>query len=484
MASTGSALANVLKKSLTIDYSLMSTEILGWNDAAKKLREKYNELIAIHERIQLEDDWVELAGDYDALTKEMQELENTKIGTSDKERNGYSRDVAQLILRANKLLKKAEAEPERRARATQLEVEYAETFRKIGGENGLLAEMEKLQLQESQAYKSLKGSKDWTGASENRMAQLKKQVPEAEEAIKLEKARRRAEEEKQERLRATQEKERRVQEELSLKSAQKESERKERIAQIKPLLVRAKEEAIKVGQQYASLKENIAKLEVKLVDNKYSAFREGLDKLKKEIKNRLDQDLSNREYKAFAAEPGFDGLSNALQQVNASIDGVRVEQAETLKRDLDKVLAKMHDLAGDHTDYEDSLQDWDPELIEKKAANRKVRGYVYTPDLQTAKGYLRDVVGVLGKERQGRTGPNRNVNHIHVLGSPQFNALFDRGGTGGAVRLLGFVNGHMDREASASVLSEAAKVEGRANGANFTEVEVDLVDRTLVEVEV
>jgi hypothetical protein len=42
----------------------------------------------------------------------------------------------------------------------------------------------------------------------------------------------------------------------------------------------------------------------------------------------------------------------------------------------------------------------------------------------------------------------------------------------------------MDREASASVLSEAAKVEGRANGANFTEVEVDLVDRTLVEVEV
>ena len=140
----------------------------------------------------------------------------------------------------------------------------------------------------------------------------------------------------------------------------------------------------------------------------------------------------------------------------------------------------MGNLAGDCTDYEDSLKLWDPTLIVAKQQDPKVRGYVYKPELGVAKTYVKDVVGILGKERRGRTSPNGNANHVHVLGDASLNAIFDWNGPGGAVRLLGFVVGHMDREASESVLTDAANVEAHANGGNFTLVEVDVIARTLV----
>jgi hypothetical protein len=97
MASPNSPLANVLKKSLNMNWSV--SESWNWNTAAKGLREKYTELLALRKGIKklVDRDWVDLANRYDALIQKMVALESVKIGTSDDERKTYTKKVAALI---------------------------------------------------------------------------------------------------------------------------------------------------------------------------------------------------------------------------------------------------------------------------------------------------------------------------------------------------------------------------------------------------
>ena len=140
MASPNSPLANVLKKSLNMNWSV--SESWNWNTAAKGLRGKYTELLALRKGIKklVDRDWVDLANRYDALIQKMVALESVKIGTSDGERKTYTKKVAALIGDAETLKRDIENEPnplkaesdykERSARVDAL-LQYATT-------NGLL----------------------------------------------------------------------------------------------------------------------------------------------------------------------------------------------------------------------------------------------------------------------------------------------------------------------------------------------------------
>jgi hypothetical protein len=502
MMSKGNPLANVMKKSLTksltMDYS--TPEILGWNQAAKDLRDEYATLVGLHTEIlkQVQEDWANLAEHCKQLEKKMLALEQEKIGASDEARQAYTRRVGILIEQAKDLKKLVQAEPDRRRleaeRDAEIDAKYKQRAPRIGV---LLQYMADHQLEKILPFSQLRQAKSWIDntPTANQINSIIKTVDSVDQAIKdrnaaLEKetrareALRKEEEEKQKRLKAEQEIKQQALQEASLKAAQEDIERKQKNAPVKGPLDDAIQAVVAEAKAHLELEGKIGVLEGKLSDKKYSASRDLLEELKKKIHYQL-RDLWNEKYGAFQAQgPGFDGLADALREVKAQFDGLSVKDAETLKRDLGKVLASLRDLAGDRTDYEDSMQAWEPDLADKKAKNPKVRGYVFTPALQTAKTELKDVVGILGNERRGRTSPNGNANHIHVRGSAQDNAIFDWGGAEGAVRLLGFVNGHMDREAPPDVLAEASRVEARGNGTNFTLVEVDLVKRTLVEVEV
>ena len=97
-----SPLANVLKKSLTITHQTVY-EAWDWNKAAKDLQKEYADLVKLHEAISLEPEWQDLAARHSSLTKEMQALENAKIGSTDEDRAKYTKKVTVLINQANSL---------------------------------------------------------------------------------------------------------------------------------------------------------------------------------------------------------------------------------------------------------------------------------------------------------------------------------------------------------------------------------------------
>jgi len=169
----------------------------------------------------------------------------------------------------------------------------------------------------------------------------------------------------------------------------------------------------------------------------------------------------------------------------AALTGAR-EKITCEARDVAKAQERLDVVAQLRSDFESSATDLDPAVRAKRASPtaRKVKGYIWRGayDDANVKGTLKDIVGIIGQERRGRSSPDGNSNHVHVGGNAQYNVLFHE--VGEAVRVLGFVNGHMDKRMPPSVRSEAARVEERAGAGNgdYFEVEVDLSARTLVKV--
>jgi hypothetical protein len=486
MAEPTSALGIVLKKSLDIDYTYWSDGLFDWKGEAKKLTDAYSELVRIHDAIEpgVRSEWVELAERYGKLVQEMQTLEQTKIGKTEEDRRKYTKQVNSLINEAKILQSDMQAEPGR----LQLDKDYRNRVAHI---DALLKYRDEQGLTKVQHFSNLKQAKEWIdqgSPSENQKKNIIKTVDECLKIIEGRKAEiekeRLAELEKQKReedarqqkakLEAAKDEER---ERQTLKAEQQDRERRAKAAPVKDLLDDALRAVDEEEKQYTALNKDI---ESKLGDPRLKTFEKILIQLQKNIEIGTREALAKtRQFKVL--KEFNSGSQAALKQANADLAKMSVDTLETLERELNKVLEHVDTLAENRSSYEETLATADPDLLEKKEKDPKVRAYVYTDDLGAAQREVKDMVGILGGERRGRTSPNGKANHIHVGGNAQYNAIFDAGGPEGKVRLLGFVNGHMDRRASPVVLGEASRVESRTGGP-FTEVEVDLKARTLIVV--
>lgn len=291
---------------------------------------------------------------------------------------------------------------------------------------------------------------------------------------------RKLEEEKQNKLKAEQEARDKLQQESKQKSAQQDVERRAKASAVEDLVDEAIQAVADESALYAKLQTGISGIEAKLAEPRHGVLRDNLAEVKKSIENGNRQPLMNKSYAVLAPnEPGFKGLSDALAAAQSHIDGLSIRELENLERDLKKVHLNLATLEQNRPGYQQALQGADPDRVGKVVRDPKVRGYVFTDALAAARADLNDVVGILGGERRGRTSPNGRTNHIHIAGNANYNAMFDWGGPGGEVRLLGFVNGHMERGAPPPVLQEASRIEDRAARANFTLVEVDVLNKTM-----
>lgn len=484
MSTQSSPLTNILKKSLTVQTSGLKEAYWDWNEAAKSLHEAYASLVKLHDSIEplLREEWPEIAQSYKALTNKMLALEKKTIGADDQERQKSTKAVQQLILEAESLEKAIRAEPARRQAEMDLRKEYIDRASRVAE---LLQYTVARKLEKTSPFSELSQAKSWVDSGSpttNQMSSVIKTVDKVEEQVKQ----RNAEEEKVNKA-AREKKQRDDEEAQRLEAVQKKSAealKQQKIAlqakadPVEALLVNVIKAVAAEAAAYEKLNNTIATVESKL-DKKQTAFQDRLDELKRRIAKQNQSALLNKGYKALAPSgSGFTPLEGALRDAKLHLAEMSISELETLERDLNKVLENMDALADDRPALEDALRASDPALIKKRETNPKVRAFVFADELPIANGDLNDVVGILGGERAGRTSPSGNANHVHVGGNAQNNAIFDWGGAGGAVRLLGFVNGHMDRNAPPPVLNEAARVERRAGGT-FTEVEVDLMERTL-----
>jgi hypothetical protein len=501
MATPSSPLASVLKKSLTVAAGY--NEMLWWTEAAKKLHEEYAKLVKLHDSIQqeLKTEWKDLSKDFDELAAKMQKLENAKVGTGDEERKKYTKLVSDYILEAGELAKrvgqkktsdeaakreadilkkKQQAEADRR---DELSSDYSKASKML---EDVLAYSRENDVNMDRDFSQAKEWIKWRDSGAISVKQMEsiingwEKVKGKVEPWSKQKAKNKADEDERQKTQAASKKAQEDrQKEIQQKQASEEAERKEKVGPLRKLLQSVLSDTKSEQTEFAKLDaqlEGYAKEYAK--DKKFEAYGKRVSDLRKQITNDGRSTLS-------ADTPTLTAVVKSLEGYEAGLEKMDVKDLEWLNRELPKVEKRVEDFEALRTGadgYGDQALALDPKLITKMTLNTKATGYVFTADLGTAEKYKKDMIGILAGMRAGRTSPNGKANHIHVGGDANNNVIFDRHGPGGAVRILGFVDGHMDKSMPPTVRSEAARVEDRASSADFAAVEVDVKARTFTAV--
>jgi len=496
MATTGSPLANVLKRSLTVTATL-GESVSWWSEAAKNLHAEYAKLVALHDSIQkeLKEDWKDLATQFDSLVAKMQKLEAAKVGTDETERKNYTAQVTAVIKQADTLSKsvqsRKEADKKAKAEEERRQADEKKRLDLIAGQDYKTASEMLETAMDYAAANDAKGNRDfsqisqwikWRDTGNPTMGQVTA-IIEGYAKIKgvvdpwskQQKSNKEAEAQKQKedeaRKKAAEEKDRQRRE----KEAASETERQKRIGParelLKAVLAEVKDELAdfsKLDSQLDGFQKTFA------ADRKYSVYEGRVKDLRKTITNEARQVLG-------AQTPTLKDVLTGLQKSESDLDKMDAEELDALSHKLPKVRESVDNFEDKRTadgGYADQALALDPAAITKPASATTDIGYVYTDDLGTAEKYKKDMIGILAGARAGRTSPNGKANHIHVGGDANNNVIFDRKGPGGAVRILGFVEGHMDKRMAPTIRTAAGQVEDRASSTSFTKVEVDMRART------
>jgi hypothetical protein len=201
-----------------------------------------------------------------------------------------------------------------------------------------------------------------------------------------------------------------------------------------------------------------------------ASVRKDLEKLQRSGSTLVQTALATSGYKRLGPEAAdFDAFESAVHAF-PKVSGAEPNELAELTKRLQK-------LASNRAALDKELARLDPPPPSGVRPPRTMRGLVWGDDYGAATAAAKDIVGILGKERSGRSSPNGKANHIHVGGNAQYNVVFDT--SGDEMRILGFVNGHMEKGMAPTIANEAARVEARASENGFVAVEVDLDARTM-----
>lgn len=492
MATQGSPLANVLKRSLTISSTMGET--FGWRESALELNKKYTELLSLHDELDKQDktSWPENSEqNFQTLIKEMKKLEEATVGTDDAARKKYTESVNALIKRAGQIstvIKSAKEAAEQKkklqdAEATErknLASSYETALKTLKTAQNYVAEND---VAGNQDFSQLKQWVTWSQSATPSVKQMKaiingtNEIKKVVEGWSQKKDQIKKEEEerikREEQNKKTQQAKQQEDDERRKKA---EAERQQKLGPARKALADALSDAEDELKELNTLLTSLTAHEkVFAADKKYSAFLTQVKDLRKRMANESRKNLG-------ATTPTLDDVIDTIKAHQAGIDKLSSKQLEEVTREaaaLMKNIGLVEQARTQADGYADEVDVLDPANITRPAANTKATGYVFNDDVATAEKNKKDMIGILAGVRKGRSSPNGKAKHIHV-GGTTFNVIFDSAGPGGAIRVLGFVDGHMDRRMPPPVRAEAANVESRASSpiSSFTEVEVDIKDKT------
>jgi hypothetical protein len=122
-ATKGSALLQVLKRSLAVKVGLSETYVWGEAPETQSLRAAYATLVQVHAEIGglIQDDWAELLPRFETLTKLMQgwESKDKEVANNPEARGKREAEIIEQTKTARELLQSVKGEPERLRKASQ-----------------------------------------------------------------------------------------------------------------------------------------------------------------------------------------------------------------------------------------------------------------------------------------------------------------------------------------------------------------------------